>query len=183
LSPHPKAGLRSGYERRFSLNEAFILYLGGFLVSNMDFSINDAKQILLDLDQWMLQKGLYPEQDYKNVRSVDLDVQYELNIMKDSTTGNFKYEALGIWWPATVDDEFYNEHGIERYILRYMLEPVTGKELPSQEGLDPDNMKVKTLKIYLVLHEFLGRVLSMEDMKIWDENWKKALWGNANKKE
>lgn len=180
LPPDQKAGLRSGYERRFSLNEAFTLYLGGVLVSNMDFSINDAKQILQDLDQWILQKGLYPETDYTNASWLDLDVQYEINIVKDSTTGKLKYKIIG-FWGAYIDKEFTEEHGITRYLLPYFWEPVTGKELPSQDDLDPDNTKTKTLKIYLALRQFLGSVLTMDEMRKWDENRRKVLRSKPNK--
>ena len=53
----PLGGLQSGYARQFNPNEAFAVYLGGHLVADLKFTIPEAKQILRDLDQWLLEKG------------------------------------------------------------------------------------------------------------------------------
>lgn len=57
LPPDPLGGLQSGYARQYRLRDAFIVYLGGFLVSRVGFSIPEARKILQDLNGW-LQKNI-----------------------------------------------------------------------------------------------------------------------------
>ena len=58
LPPDPLGGLQSGYARQFSTREAFTVYLGGFLVAGLGFSIPQARQIIRDLGGWMRKSGL-----------------------------------------------------------------------------------------------------------------------------
>ena len=58
LPPDPLGGHQSGYARQFSTREAFIVYLGGFLVAGLGFSIPQARQIIRDLSGWMKKSGL-----------------------------------------------------------------------------------------------------------------------------
>lgn len=53
-------GLPKGYQREYTPKEAFTVYLGGHLVSEMGFSIVDAKEIVNDLIPWMDDVGLIP---------------------------------------------------------------------------------------------------------------------------
>ena len=58
LPPDPLGGLQSGYARQFSTREAFTVYLGGFLVAGLGFSIPQARQVIRDLSGWMKKSGL-----------------------------------------------------------------------------------------------------------------------------
>ena len=49
LPPDPLGGLQSGFARQYNLDEAFTVYLGGYLVGKMKFTIPESKQILRDL--------------------------------------------------------------------------------------------------------------------------------------
>jgi hypothetical protein len=59
LPPDPLGGLQSGYARQYNLDDALTVYLGGYLVSELKFSIPEAKRILLDLKEWMRAHGFY----------------------------------------------------------------------------------------------------------------------------
>ena len=59
LPPDPLGGLQSGYARQFNLKEAFRVFLGGYLVSVLKFTIPEARQILKDLDNWLKLEGFY----------------------------------------------------------------------------------------------------------------------------
>jgi hypothetical protein len=59
LPPDPLGGYQSGYARQFSHKDAFRVFLGGYLVSVLRLTIPEARQVLLDLDPWMKQQGLY----------------------------------------------------------------------------------------------------------------------------
>jgi hypothetical protein len=59
LPPDPLGGLQSGYARQYNLDEAFTVYLGGHLVGDLKFTIPEARQILSDLHQWLVDHDFY----------------------------------------------------------------------------------------------------------------------------
>ncbi|RJR40809.1 MAG: MerR family transcriptional regulator [Desulfobacteraceae bacterium] len=61
LAPDPEVGLQRGRQRLFSEEEAFTVFMAGYLVSKLGFSVADAKIILGDLLSWMKKQGIYPE--------------------------------------------------------------------------------------------------------------------------
>lgn len=60
LPPDPLGGHQSGYARQYSTKDAFQVYLAGFLVSTLGFSIPAARQILKDLTPWLKKNILDP---------------------------------------------------------------------------------------------------------------------------
>jgi hypothetical protein len=69
LPPDPLGGLQSGVARQFNVKDAFKVYLGGYLVSEMKFTIPDASQILSELSVWLQNNGFFsfnPRRDSKN---------------------------------------------------------------------------------------------------------------------
>ena len=59
LPPDPLGGLQSGYARQYNLDEAFTVFLGGHLVGNLKFTIPEARQILHELHQWLVDHDFY----------------------------------------------------------------------------------------------------------------------------
>lgn len=59
LDPDPLGGFQSGYARQFSKKEAFRVYLGGYLVADLQFTIAQARQILSDLNHWLKKHHFY----------------------------------------------------------------------------------------------------------------------------
>jgi len=59
LPPDPLGGLQSGYARQYSIDQAFCVYLGGVLVSELKFTLPEAGQILDDLKSWLGAAGIY----------------------------------------------------------------------------------------------------------------------------
>ena len=57
LPPDPLGGMQSGYARQYTLDESFIVYLGGYLVKHLQFSIPDTRIILKELNGWMKENG------------------------------------------------------------------------------------------------------------------------------
>jgi hypothetical protein len=57
LPPDPLGGLQSGFARQYSLKEVFIVALGGFLVGELKFTVQEARTILNDLSPWLKQAG------------------------------------------------------------------------------------------------------------------------------
>ena len=59
LPPDPLGGLQSGYARQYNPDEAFTVFLGGYLVGDLKFSIPEARQIMHDLQSWLVDRGFY----------------------------------------------------------------------------------------------------------------------------
>ncbi|MCG6894548.1 MAG: MerR family transcriptional regulator [Desulfobacteraceae bacterium] len=57
LAPDPLGGLQSGYARQYSPDDAFQLFLAGYLVSSAGFTIPDTRQVLQDLRPLMEASG------------------------------------------------------------------------------------------------------------------------------
>lgn len=66
LPPDPLGGMQSGYARQYSLDDAFNVYMGGYLVAELKFSIPEARQVLSDLREWMLSHGFFTYHDQLN---------------------------------------------------------------------------------------------------------------------
>jgi len=59
LPPDPLGGLQSGYARQYNPDEAFTVFLGGYLVGVLKFSIPEARQIMHDLQIWLVERDFY----------------------------------------------------------------------------------------------------------------------------
>ena len=59
LPPDPLGGMQSGFARQYSIKDAFTVLLGGHLVADLKFSIPETKQILVDLNAWLLAQDYF----------------------------------------------------------------------------------------------------------------------------
>lgn len=59
LPPDPLGGMQSGVTRQFNTKDAFKVYLGGYLVGTLKFTIPDASKILADLSPWLKEHGFF----------------------------------------------------------------------------------------------------------------------------
>ena len=72
LPPDPLGGMQSGYARQYTLEQAFTVYVGGHLVSDLKFSVHEAKQIMGDLGAWLReQSGLHLMDDNTDSHKID----------------------------------------------------------------------------------------------------------------
>ena len=90
LPPDPLGGLQSGYARQYNPDEAFTVFLGGYLVADLKYTIPEARQILHDLHNWLVEHKFYF--DYTGSAQSTKD---------DSFT--IQYYQIAICRPADVD--------------------------------------------------------------------------------
>lgn len=124
LDPDPLGGFQSGYPRQFSTKDAFRVYLGGYLVADLKFTIPETRQILSDLHVWLKKKRMYslPVQNMKAKTESHHIYIYRLDqgkfgyairrIAKQpfSTDGvcwqeHFEFESIGLLKTLSVADE------------------------------------------------------------------------------
>jgi hypothetical protein len=111
LPPDPLGGLQSGYARQYNLNDALRVFLGGHLVGNLKYTIPDARQILNDLHQWLVDYKFYFDfsgsTHPKMQASRHLAQNYHIAIINQALSGGrvsgFSYWIKAILSIETVD--------------------------------------------------------------------------------
>lgn len=124
LPPDPLGGYQSGYARQFSHKDAFRVFLGGYLVSVLRFSIPEARQVLMDLDAWMKRQGLYSLPGDPRNGAVRADHVYIYDVGK----GKFAYAVRTIAAQPQADA---SGNCSEHYVLKTIG---TSEDMLSQEG-------------------------------------------------
>ena len=71
LPPDVLGGLQSGVARQFNLKDAFKVYLGGFLVSDLKFTIPEAVMIIADLSPFLKEHGFFDLNPYDQRRKAE----------------------------------------------------------------------------------------------------------------
>jgi hypothetical protein len=165
LPPDPLGGMQSGYARQYSPDSAFTVFLGGYLVAYMKFTIPEAKQILKDLHGWLVDNGFYflDKGDSKTSDVVNKVIdRYVIYIYENSLSGehlDFYYKIRGI-----ISDRSVDYKGCQ---VREELYVETTIKQPDNKTPGPDTIKVKMLNITGVrnkLSERLGlKGLSIDD--------------------
>lgn len=124
LTPDPLGGYQSGYARQFSHKDAFRVFLGGYLVSVLRFSIPEARQVLMDLDAWMRRHGLYSLPGDPRNGTVRADHVYIYDVGK----GKFAYAVRTIAAQSQADA---SGNCSEHYVLKTIG---ASEDMLSQEG-------------------------------------------------
>ena len=157
LPPDPLGGLQSGYARQYSRQDAFTVYLGGYLVGDLNFTIPEAKRILLDLSDTLADLGFFNTYDrvsnsyhelFRLSRTCHIFIEKVRKLSQRKY--DFNYRVRGILSEETVE-----MHGFPVQQVRY-VETV----LPLG-NTDPDYVDIRPVKILPVsalFHHFLKTV-------------------------
>jgi len=157
LPPDPLGGMQSGYARQYSPDDAFTVSLGGHLVSELKFTIPEAKKILADLQQWLRDKGFSYDIKGTAVAGSGIDAlikRYLILIRHPKTSSQkdfeFYYTVRGI-----ISNKPVHYQGFEIMEALY-AESAIG--VHGSKPADPDTETVKTLNITGVLKTFVARL-------------------------
>ncbi len=80
LPPDPLGGMQSGVTRQFNTKDAFKVYLGGYLVGTLKFTIPDASTILSDLSPWLKAQGFFKIHARPSLNGAEKMPSYQLFI-------------------------------------------------------------------------------------------------------
>jgi hypothetical protein len=146
LPTDPDKGLRSGKTRRHGLNDIFLVFVGGYLVCRMGFTVPEAKAILQDLGPWMGRCGLLPKTSSKQVPKdprAEKVRTYDIHIMPTRTPLGFCYECRSLL------REQKNTDGIVRseYVIDHFF---SDGVVPTDPAID----HARILSISNLLHRF-----------------------------
>ena len=113
LPPDPLGGLQSGYARQYNPDEAFTVILGGHLVGDLKFTIPEARLIMQDLHQWLIEHEFYFDFSGSVKSSSENKIpagNYQIAIVKKDMSAasgsGFSYWARGV-----VADDMVNFQG------------------------------------------------------------------------
>ena len=92
----PVAGRFGGVSREFNEEQAFHIYLGGILVSELFFSIPEARAILGGLNPWLKERGIWPGTKPKKTGTAwDIVNACKVYILRE-ITGGFDFQLQGM---------------------------------------------------------------------------------------
>jgi len=157
LPPDPLGGLQSGYARQYHHDDALTVYMGGHLVTDLRFSIPEAKRILSDLSLWMSEAGYYKNnvvEEKKNGGIENLITGYHVYIQFQpdiSANGNgFLYTVRGIVSEKQVSVRGYPLQQIQ--FFEKVLVPPDAAPLPNDSGV------VRLLRMTRMYQRFLHQL-------------------------
>jgi len=103
LPPDPLGGMQSGYARQYHPDQVFTVYLGGYLVAHLKFTIPETKKVLTDLQKWLYANGFCfngGKADCKIKLNERSGKEYRLFIIRpqsdDHLNGNIQYRIQEI---------------------------------------------------------------------------------------
>jgi hypothetical protein len=157
LPPDPLGGLQSGYARQYSLDDAFSVVLGGHLVGDLKFSIPETKQILIDLNQWLVDHDfyLYLAKSSESAAKQNPRAHRYLIAIISRTNQHDKNFGLSYWIRGILAEDSANFHG-ERVRRQDFTESFIGPQ--EMEPFRTDIESYRVLNISGLHEDFLTRL-------------------------
>ena len=157
LPPDPIGGMQSGLARQYSVTEAFLVYLGGYLVASLNFSIPEARIILTDLQPLFHSLG-FSDSGGRSLTDAEQSVEdikaHHLRIWRlpgtKSAPLRFGYLLRQRLQKAKFNDP--KQSVIEERVLE------TRFHRPTSESFSDEPMNWRTLNIGLLHQGFLERI-------------------------
>jgi hypothetical protein len=155
LPPDPLGGLQSGYARQYTLDQAFIVFLGGHLVADLHFSIPETKQIIEELGPWIKKDKTATSGKTNETAFEDVQVYIYRQLSPKSEGVAFAYLER-----KQIRDEPYGQGGPDARHAVYMEKPIP-VPAPS-DGLDGfralDKMDSRILYVSRFYARFRGKM-------------------------
>jgi hypothetical protein len=172
LLPDPEATRQSGKARSIDRNEAFEMYLGHHLVTEMGFGIKHAKVIHKDIGPYLRRKGIYPIQgsDFDPDEMIDLPVMLD-DGKEDSVEVPYIYDTIIHIMNANTESGFYyrairafsrgekKSGGLKFIRTEFLEEDIV--EGPLGKKLLLDELNIRILNLNKLRSDFNDRVLRL----------------------
>jgi len=155
LPPDPLGGLQSGYARQYNSDQAFTVFLGGYLVAELKFAIPEARRILHDWHDWLVAHKFYSDYSGSAPSTTENSVNvqyYQIAICRtaDANTGD---TGFFYFIQTVIADEGINAHGNRIHQKRFVQSSVNSGE--NTVALN-DVASYRVLNISLLRNEFLN---------------------------
>ena len=163
LPPDPLGGMQSGYARQYNRNDAFTVFVGGYLVKDLNFSIPEAKQILSDLKEPLIDMGFLESYDRTVNAHQEIQTRIKHYMIFITTSSDalgmptLRYSIRGILAEETID----MLQGSVRQI-RY-FEMMSAGDETNGEIKNRDIHPVKVLPISGLFNHFMAALGNSEE--------------------
>lgn len=143
LPPDPLGGLQSGYARQYNPDEAFTVILGGHLVGDLKFSIPEAKQILVDLHQWLVDHDFYLffSKTSESAKNSTSDVNYYQLSISNGAIRRDNNHGLSYWARGIISVDIVNLHGV-RVRREHFIESSIGPKESESSRMNAESYRV-----------------------------------------
>jgi hypothetical protein len=131
------------------MEEAFEVFLGGHLVSALEFKVHEAKTIIGDLRKELRDRGLYPGKRYSEARKKRRQILH-VHIMRTWGGQDFYCELRDVFLPDEEESKVMMEKGI--IVEKYRTKVIAPK------GASPDWRNVRVLGVTELLMDFNRRL-------------------------
>lgn len=167
LPPDLEAGRQQGISRVLPIDDAFMIYMGGFIVNDLKLSINDAKLIINDIHGWLVDHDLMPS--LFEVSKQEKVKAWHIFIIPTRPFTKYYYLIKGSL-------EINREKGDGEKIIseRYVQEEIYQKNTFRNCAFETSNVRI--LSITLILHLFATRLdrsllehINLQDSLYWWE--------------
>lgn len=165
LPPDYSAGQGQGVARILSIDEAFIIFLSGHLVSSLKYSIPDTKIIMELLIPWLTEKRLMP-----SAFSIKNEVRnhWELKIYFDTENNDFLFTASGCLKVVLYKEKKERHKGfsiIKRRVAEEKIQETISRHDESIKGFYEFYENGKSLAIHFLCLVFLKKVRGIGVLK------------------
>jgi hypothetical protein len=152
LPPDPLGGYQSGYARQYSIDDAFRVFLGGYLVTELNLPIPESRNVLAYLEEWLAEKGFLSLRDPmvdQNSQETPFVEEYVISVIdgKEKNTSRYRIKAI-------LSRTCTNLNGVP-----ILQEKYQEKSLATQNELNEGDFEcvltVKTLFITRLLKQFV----------------------------
>ena len=155
LPPDLLGGLQSGYARQYNLDEAFTVFLGGHLVGNLKFTIPEARQILHELYQWLVDHDFYFyfSKNSGSANNSAPDINYYQLAISCGAIRRDNDRGLSYWARGIISVDIINLDGV-RVRREHFIESSIGPKESESSRLNAESYRV------LNISEFRKRFLN-----------------------
>jgi len=143
LPPDPLGGLQSGYARQYNPDEAFTVVIGGHLVGDLKFSIPEAKQILVDLHQWLVDHDFYLffSKTSESAKNLTPNVNYYQLTISNGAIRRDNNHGLSYWARGIISVDIVNLHGV-RVRREHFIESSIGPKESESPRMNAESYRV-----------------------------------------
>jgi len=122
LPPDPLGGLQSGYARQYNPDQAFTVFLGGYLVGDLKSTIPEARLILHDLHDWLVAHEFYFDftGSAPSTEKNSLSFQYYQIAICPTADANTGDTGFFYFIKSVIADECINSHGNRMHQKRFI---------------------------------------------------------------
>lgn len=155
LPPDPLGGLQSGFARQYNIDQAFTVFLGGYLVAHLHFSVPEAQQIIEELNPWIkTHKAVLSANKPK--RSFE-DILIYIFILRSPRSGE---KAFAYLERKRLSDKPYEKGGQNARQEVYIEKPIpvvsTSKGLENLDAMD--RLDSRILYVRRLYQRFLNKI-------------------------